>query len=69
MGTADHDHRFAVSLPGRTLTVVGRPGVWSWQRLDPGTAALLQVAEVGATEQVLDLGCGSGVIPGDAAGL
>lgn len=60
-------HRFTVVVQGCEVTVVGKPGVWSWDRLDPGTAALLEVAEVGAGERVLDLGCGTGVIGAVAA--
>jgi 16S rRNA (guanine1207-N2)-methyltransferase len=44
------------------LTVIGRPGVWSWEGVNPGTAALLEVTEVAPHDRVLDLGCGTGVI-------
>lgn len=44
------------------LAVIGRPGVWSWEGLDPGTAALLAVCDPGGAERLLDLGCGTGVI-------
>jgi 16S rRNA G1207 methylase RsmC len=60
-------HKFAVDAHGRSVTVVGKPGVWSWDRLDPGTAALLEVAEVGPGDAVLDLGCGTGVVGAAAA--
>ncbi|MBN1978871.1 MAG: methyltransferase [Anaerolineae bacterium] len=60
--------KFAVDACGHGMTVVGKPGVWSWDGLDPGTAALLEVAEVGPGDAVLDLGCGTGGI-GVAAGL
>ncbi|MCK4315585.1 MAG: methyltransferase [Anaerolineae bacterium] len=53
---------FAVEAHGDEVTVVGKPGVWSWDRLNPGTAALLEVAEVEPGDDVLDLGCGTGVI-------
>ena len=59
---------FAIEAHGRQVAVVGKPGVWSWDRLDFGTAALLEVAEVGESDTVLDLGCGTGVI-GVAAAL
>jgi 16S rRNA (guanine1207-N2)-methyltransferase len=55
-------HRFVVDAHGHNVAVVGKPGVWSWDRLDPGTAALLEVAEVRPDDAVLDLGCGTGVI-------
>jgi 16S rRNA (guanine1207-N2)-methyltransferase len=60
---------FTVETHGHTVTVAGKPGVWSWDRLDPGTAALLEVAEIGASDRVLDLGCGTGVIGAVAARL
>jgi 16S rRNA (guanine1207-N2)-methyltransferase len=60
-------HEFAVEAHGHSVTVVGKPGVWSWDGLDPGTAALLEVAEVGFGDSVLDLGCGTGVIGAAAA--
>lgn len=55
-------YSFTISVHGRTLTLVGQPGVWSWDRLNPGTAALLEVAEFAETDHVLDLGCGTGVM-------
>jgi 16S rRNA (guanine1207-N2)-methyltransferase len=58
---------FTVAAHGCQVTVCGKPGVWSWDRLDPGTAALLEVAEIGAGDRVLDLGCGTGAIGAVAA--
>ncbi len=55
-------HRFVVEAHGHSATVVGKPGVWSWDRFDSGTAALLEVTEVGPDDVVLDLGCGTGAI-------
>ncbi|MBN1178271.1 MAG: methyltransferase [Anaerolineae bacterium] len=49
------------------LLVAGLPGVWSWDEVNPGTAALLDVVELGAADRVLDLGCGTGVIGAAAA--
>ena len=60
--------KFGVRALGHELVVVGKPGVWSWDRLNPGTAALLEVAEFGPADAVLDLGCGTGII-GAFAGL
>jgi 16S rRNA (guanine1207-N2)-methyltransferase len=54
--------KFAIQARGHDVTVVGKPGVWSWDTLNPGTAALLEVAEVGPGDSVLDLGCGTGVV-------
>lgn len=59
--------RFQVTVRSRTLTLVGRPAVWSWDALNPGTAALLEVAEIGPADRVLDLGCGTGAIGATAA--
>jgi 16S rRNA (guanine1207-N2)-methyltransferase len=50
-----------VTLDGVETTVVGKPGVFAWDRLDDGTRALVSAMEIGATEQVLDLGCGTGL--------
>lgn len=61
-------HKFVVELRGQELLVVGKPGVWSWDRVNPGTAALLEMPRFGSGENVLDLGCGTGVI-GALAGL
>jgi len=43
--------------------------VVTMQDLDEGTAALLEAMEVGPEEQVLDLGCGYGILGLAAAGL
>ena len=59
--------KFAIEARGHEVIVVGKPGVWSWDTLNPGTAALLEVAEVEPDDRVLDLGCGTGII-GVAAG-
>jgi len=61
--------QFVVEARGHEVTVVGKPGIWSWDRLNPGTAALLEVAEVEPGDGVLDLGCGTGVIGAIAAQL
>jgi 16S rRNA (guanine1207-N2)-methyltransferase len=60
---------FAVEARGHQVTIVGKPGVWSWDQLDPGTAALLEVAEIRPSDNVLDLGCGTGVIGAVASRL
>ncbi|MHB1296355.1 MAG: methyltransferase [Anaerolineae bacterium] len=52
---------------GNTYTVCTRPGVFSWRALDDGTRALLETLDVAATETVLDVGCGYGIIGLDAA--
>lgn len=61
-------HRFVVDVRSRELIVTGKPGVWSWDVVNPGTAALLEVPRFEEATRVLDLGCGTGVI-GTTAGL
>jgi 16S rRNA G1207 methylase RsmC len=65
--SAHSAHGFAATVRGHSLTVVGQPGVWSWDRLNPGTAALLEAAEIAVTDHVLDLGSGTGVVGAAAA--
>ncbi len=54
--------KFAIEAHSYRVVIVGKPGAWSWEQLDPGTAALLEVAEIGPDDDVLDLGCGTGTI-------
>lgn len=59
----DERREVSVELAGRELTVTTAPGVFSGERLDPGTAVLLPlVEESGTTGDVLDLGCGWGPV-------
>ena len=60
--------KFAIEAHGHEFVVVVKPGVWSWERLNPGTAALLEVAEVEPGDVVLNLSCGTGVIGAVHAG-
>lgn len=46
-------------LPGPWYTL---PGVFAHDRLDPGTALLLDHLDITAGEQVLDAGCGLGIL-------
>lgn len=62
-------HRFAVAARGKTYTICSRPGIFSWDRLDPGSAALLETMQVQRGESVLDLGCGYGILGAVAAEL
>ena len=61
--------RYAVGVGDRSLTIVGKPGVWSWERPSHGTAALLDVVEIGSGDAVLDLGCGTGIVGAAASSL
>jgi 16S rRNA (guanine1207-N2)-methyltransferase len=60
--------KLVVETHGHEVVVFGKPGVWSWGSLNAGTAALLEVTEVEPGDDVLDLGCGTGVA-GAVAGL
>jgi 16S rRNA (guanine1207-N2)-methyltransferase len=55
-------HKFAIRLRDQEVVVVGKPGVWSWDGLNPGTLALLELPCFEPDARVLDLGCGTGVI-------
>ncbi|WP_406105837.1 class I SAM-dependent methyltransferase [Micromonospora globbae] len=53
------------TVAGRDYTLASASGVFSADRLDPGTAVLLRKAELpaaGTTGDLLDLGCGFGPI-------
>jgi 16S rRNA G1207 methylase RsmC len=53
----------SVTLEGRDLTLATARGVYSPERLDPGTAVLLRgVPDPSPTGELLDLGCGWGPI-------
>lgn len=52
----------AVTVRGETWRVVTKPGIFSWDRLDPATALLLEQLVVEPTGRILDLGAGYGII-------
>lgn len=58
-----------VTLRGVTLTISARPGVFSWEHLDEASAVLAGVMEIPPGADVLDLGCGSGVLGALAGAL
>jgi 16S rRNA (guanine1207-N2)-methyltransferase len=62
-------HKFLIRLRDHEFVVVGKPGVWWWDSLNPGTAALLELPRFKVDAKVLDLGCGTGVIGTVAARL
>jgi 16S rRNA (guanine1207-N2)-methyltransferase len=55
-------HTFAVETGGESFQINSRPGVFSWQHLDPGSALLLDHLQVRITDRVLDVGCGYGIL-------
>lgn len=60
----DHERyaQIEVAVGGKGYAVCSRPGVFSWDHLDRGTAALLAAMAVAPGETVLDLGCGYGIV-------
>lgn len=58
-------HQVEFSVAGRDYSLTAAGGVFSAERLDPGTAVLLRKAELPAADETgpfLDLGCGYGAI-------
>ena len=62
-------HELRVEARGVEIDVRSRPGVFSWDRLDDGTRALLDVMDVQDAGAILDLGCGFGIVGAVAARL
>ncbi|WP_337061087.1 class I SAM-dependent methyltransferase [Kineococcus sp. G2] len=62
--TPDERREVEVELAGRAVTVQTARGVFSAERVDPGTSVLLPLVpdEPEATGDVLDLGCGWGPV-------
>jgi 16S rRNA (guanine1207-N2)-methyltransferase len=63
--TADRRHGVDFTVNGREYALHAAGGVFSADRLDPGTAVLLRKADLPGphtTGQLLDLGCGYGAI-------
>ncbi|MCB1837172.1 MAG: class I SAM-dependent methyltransferase [Alcanivoracaceae bacterium] len=52
----------ALEVPGLSVQVVSEPGVFSQQQLDPGARFFLQHIPSGVSGNIVDLGCGNGVI-------
>lgn len=51
----------------RMIQVLTRPSVFSHRRLDPGARQLMLTAEIGPTDNILEMGCGSGAVSLSAA--
>ena len=60
---------FEIPVAGRHLTIQSLPGVFSHGRLDVGTEVLLDTFDKMPAGEVLDFGCGAGVISAALAGL
>jgi len=62
-------HQLTYDTPLGSLPVTTMPGVFSWQKLDDGTRTLLEHVDFTAFagQQVLDIGCGVGVLGALAA--
>ena len=58
---------FVVDVDGSPTKLVSRPGVFAWDRLDDGTAALIRMMEIHTAATILDLGCGTGLLAVAAA--
>jgi 16S rRNA G1207 methylase RsmC len=57
-----HERQVAFTVGGRAYTLTAAAGVFSADRLDPGTAVLLRKAPAPSGGTLLDLGCGYGPI-------
>jgi 16S rRNA (guanine1207-N2)-methyltransferase len=55
-------HPHTITRPEGTYTVMTMPGVFSWEHLDDGTALLLDHLRFAADSDVLDIGCGYGIL-------
>jgi 16S rRNA (guanine1207-N2)-methyltransferase len=58
-----------VTVHDQVYRMASKPGVFSWERLDDGTRMLLGCLEVSEADQILDLGCGSGIVGAVAASM
>ncbi|MGL1957742.1 MAG: methyltransferase [Colwellia sp.] len=54
--------QYKITINDVTLTIASLPGVFSQQKLDIGTALLLQNLPESMQGKILDFGCGAGVI-------
>ncbi len=66
---ADTRCEYDVEVGAESYKLRTRPGVFSWQELDDGTALLLDQLVTHKTDRILDVGCGCGIIGLHAARL
>jgi len=60
---SDHAVReFAIAIRGHEFRFITDRGVFSRERIDPGTLFLAKTMEIAPTDTVLDLGCGYGAL-------
>lgn len=56
-----HEQHFRAGVAGvEPVELLSRPGVFAYGRLDEGTMALVECAEVREEDRILDMGCGVG---------
>jgi len=58
----DNSGATMLEVPGLSVQVCSEPGVFSQQQLDPGARFFLQHIPSGISGNIVDLGCGNGVI-------
>ncbi|MCA9191561.1 MAG: methyltransferase [Planctomycetales bacterium] len=63
----DFSCQFSFRDEQHVIQVVSRPGVFSHRKLDNGARQLLNVAEIGEEDRVIDMGCGCGTVALGAA--
>lgn len=64
----DFQSEFQFRDEDRLVTAFSRPGVFSHRKLDDGARQLIKHVEIGPEDNVLDYGCGSGVVALACAG-
>jgi 16S rRNA G1207 methylase RsmC len=58
----DYQAEFAFRDDENLISMITRPGVFAHRRADAGARQLLSSAEVGAGDNILDMGCGAGTV-------